>query len=180
VFICREGFHRARPCISPQHHVAARIQNNHKHINAAVFNKSAGMTLLECIIAVFLITMAFASILSVYPLLYRQSTQSRNKFIAVAVANGLLEAVRAYSYNAPLPPELKKPREYEQVIEGVRTKVVYTVKSIDFEPSNPSGKGPDPKSYTCRVKVVIEWEEGTGASSSMKRETFTATGTKSR
>jgi hypothetical protein len=128
----------------------------------------------------FLIALAFTSIISLFPMLFRQSTQSKNRFLASAVGNGILEEVRAYPYRVPLPRELLRPRVCEQVIEGVRTGVTFRVKSIEFSPSNSERNGPDPASHACEVAVMIEWEEGTSASSEKKNLSMVFNGSKSR
>jgi Tfp pilus assembly protein PilV len=126
--------------------------------------KKKGMLLLECILAVFLLSAAFMALASVYPAVYRQAAQSKNRFLAVATAANLLESIRSLPYGSAVPAHLLGERRYEQVIEGVRADTAFQVKKIEFFPSDLSGTRPDPQSLFSRVTVTIEWREGTSAS----------------
>lgn len=137
-----------------------------------------GMTLIECIIAVFLIAVAFTALAAVYPAVYRKSTQQENRFVAIAVAEGIIESVRALPYGSPIPVTLMKDQTFTRVIEGERKSAVFHIKSISFLPS--AGDAPDPSSLASTVTVTVEWSEGTGASSGEATRSITLNGSLTR
>ncbi|MFH0802332.1 MAG: hypothetical protein V2A78_08125 [bacterium] len=138
--------------------------------------KRKGMLLLECLLAVFLLSAAFMALASVYPAVYRQAAQSKNRFMAVATASNILESIRSLSYGTSVPAELKAERRCEQVIEGVRMETAFQVKKIEFDPSDWTGTRPDPRSLFSRVTVTIQWREGTSASSGGRTQSFVQSG----
>jgi type II secretory pathway pseudopilin PulG len=143
-------------------------------------NESPGMSLIECIIAVFLVTVAFSALVSVYPTVYKKATMEKNRFVAAALAEGILESVKSLPYGTPYPPALVADRPFTQIVEGQQQPVVFKVREINgskiqFDPSGATGKEPSESSLSCIVSVTIEWEEGTGASSAGMIKSITRT-----
>ncbi len=139
-----------------------------------------GFTLLECIIAVFLIGAVLLALVSVLPRVHRQAAQGKNRFLAAATAANILEEIRSLPYGRPVPDAVRRDRKFEQVVEGVRTEVVFRLRGLEFSPSNLQGNGPDPRSVSSRISLTLEWEEGTGASSENKRQILSLSGAVTR
>ncbi|MEW6278382.1 MAG: hypothetical protein AB1758_07170 [Candidatus Eremiobacterota bacterium] len=118
-----------------------------------------GLSLVELVLALFLVVLVLGAVASVLPGLYRQSARSQHRFQAVAAAQGILAAYRSLPYGAPVPAELKQPWTFRQRMEDVASTTEVRVRSIAFEPANPSGDGPALEADFSRVTVTVEWEE---------------------
>ncbi len=127
--------------------------------------RRAGLSLVEIVIALFLVAAALAAVLSVVPGLQRRAAQEQDRHLAGTVARGIVEALRTVPYGATVPPHLLAPQRFDSVVEGVATRVVIEVKEIRFEPAAPGRLAADPAAAASRVRVVVTWAEGTGASS---------------
>lgn len=139
-----------------------------------------GISLMELMIAVFLLTTVFAALISVYPAVFRYATMSKNRSLAAASAKNLIETIQAVPWGSPVTSFIKKEQVFKQVIEGKPQIVKFIVKKIEFDPSNPNGDGPDPSSYVSKVRVILEWKEGTGAASGEMTRSITVEGTINR
>jgi len=142
--------------------------------------KCHGLTLIEIMIAIFLVTVVFATVIAVYPALYRHATMSKNRFLAASVADNIIETIRAVPWGAPVPAYVRQDKKLEQLVEGEKQEVTFKVKEINFEPSNSTGNGPKPDNYVCLVTVTLEWVEGVGSASQAKTKTLTSQGTITR
>lgn len=136
-----------------------------------------GISLMELMIAVFLLTTVFAALVSVYPLVFRYATMSKNRSLAAASGKNLIETIQSVPWGAPVTSFIKKEQVFRQVIEGKAQVVKLNVKKIEFNPSNAGGDGPDPMSYVSKVTVILTWKEGTGGASNEMTRSITVEGT---
>ncbi len=136
-----------------------------------------GISLLELMIAVFLLTTVFAALVSTYPLVFRYAAMSKNRSLAAASGKNIIETIQAVPWGSPVTSFIKKEQIFKQVIEGKPQVVKLEVKKIEFNPSNAGGDGPDPLSYVSKVTVVLEWKEGTGGASGEMKRSITVEGT---
>lgn len=139
-----------------------------------------GLTLIEIILAMFLIAVVFAALAAIYPAVYRHSTISKNRLLGMQVAHNVIESLRAVPWGKPVPDFIKKEQKFDQLIEGVKTSVTYQIAKIEFDPPNSTNDGPDPKSIVCNVKVTVKWTEGAGGASEARTQTISASGTLSK
>jgi prepilin-type N-terminal cleavage/methylation domain-containing protein len=135
-----------------------------------------GLTLIEMMIALFLVAIAFSALVAVFPAVYRHSAQSRNRFLAQQAGRNVIETLRAVPWGKPAPAFARQDHVFDQVVEGERHFLRFKVKEIKFEPANATGDGPDPRSPVSQVRVTLEWREGTGSSSASRRQTLCAAG----
>ena len=133
--------------------------------------------MMELIIAIFLLTTVFASLVAVYPIVFRHATMSKNRTLAASAAKNIIETIQSVPWGSPVTSFIKKEQVFKQVIEGKPQVVKLKVKKIEFNPANSAGNGPDPLSFVSTVTVILEWEEGTGASSQAMTKRVTVQGT---
>lgn len=141
-----------------------------------VKKRAKGISLLEIIIAMFLVAIAFATLAAIFPLAYRHASMSKNRILATSTARNVIETLRAVPWGRATPDFVKQDQGYMMVIDGKRQPVVFEVKEIKFDPANSTGNGPDPESTVCEVYVTVEWKEGTGPSSQMVTKELTYSG----
>jgi type II secretory pathway pseudopilin PulG len=120
------------------------------------------VSLVEIVLSLFLVTLTFAAVASVIPGLQRQATQARNRYLAMAAAQGVLQGIRSLPYGVTVPEYLRQPQRFQQVIEGVPTAVVIQVQDISFEPQAPGRLAPDPAFPASKVRITVAWTEGAG------------------
>lgn len=139
--------------------------------------QNSGVTLIEIILAVYILAIVFAALAAVYPAVYRHSALSGNRFLAVRVSENIIETVKAVPWGKPVTPFIRKDQHFSRLIDGSRQISIFKVRKISFDPPNATGDGPDPKSRSALVTVTIEWIEGTGKSSEAVTQTYTTQGT---
>lgn len=128
---------------------------------------------MELIIAIFLITTVFVSLIAVYPMLFRHASLTKNRLLAMSVSRNIVETIKAVPWGASVTPFIKSNQTFHMVIEGEQQSVTFKVKEIKFDPANAAGTGPDPGKLTSNVTITLEWQEGTGAGSKMRNRTLT-------
>lgn len=137
--------------------------------------RTRGFSLLEVVIALYLLAATVAAVCATIPQIYRQTVQSKNRYLAVAVAGNVLEAARSVPYGRNVPDEVRQPSRIAQVAEDQKTVTEFRVAALDFRPSNVDGRGADPGQPTCVVTVTVEWDEGTASASEKAVKRYTAT-----
>jgi Tfp pilus assembly protein PilV len=130
-------------------------------------------SLIEAIVAVFVIVFGFLVILSIYSTSSRHATQSRNHITACILADNLLAEFRDHPYGAPAPAQWTAPKTFTNVIEsefltgsgGAITKVnriAKTTFTTTITYSNGSFVGTSTSGNYDDVSFTISWSEGSG------------------
>ncbi|MCD4782779.1 MAG: prepilin-type N-terminal cleavage/methylation domain-containing protein [Candidatus Eremiobacteraeota bacterium] len=125
-------------------------------------NKNKGFTIIEVIIAIFIISCGLMALFSTFSLSIRHATQSRNKVCVDVIADSMLEGVRAHRYGEPKPPSWEKPRMVLTVIQG---KISQTTFHIKVKCKNQSFIDEKINKDYDYVTIEITWSEGTGVGS---------------
>lgn len=147
-----------------------------------------GFTLIECIIATFILAIGFMAVASTYPLSYRSAAVSTNHVLAMQVASGMLETVRDNPYGTT--PSLQ-PVTLSMVVgasgsTGATVPVVTTSASpsatpstVTFYPSVKFARGgsvPNPNAMSDVCTVTVTWNEPTGRGASLLQKSVSVTG----
>lgn len=142
-----------------------------------------GFTVLECVIATFILLAGFLAVMSVYPLSQRASTTSQNHTQAIRVARNVLEVIRAHPYGEPLSSDVLADETYQGLIEtdpgdasGKHAITTVTFrKSVTY--ANGSCVGAVAGSTTYDVATVtVRWREGTAGGSAGVDKSVKVTG----
>lgn len=122
--------------------------------------RSRGLTLIECIIATFLLAVGFVAVASVFPLAYRGAVLDANHVTALQCASEVLAGVRNTPYGSVPPARVTQPMTVSTIVEGVARKT-------DFLPIVTFARGGQSAQIqaACDVAIVtVRWTEGTGGS----------------
>lgn len=124
--------------------------------------KPRGVSLIELSLAFFLVIIATLVFLTIFSSSSRQSMQSRNRTVAVILANSIMDEIEAHPYGAPEPPAWTAP-----VDQPVQVWVEGQPQNMDFHKqlkySNGSFIG-KASNDTDEVTITISWREGVGDS----------------
>jgi prepilin-type N-terminal cleavage/methylation domain-containing protein len=131
-----------------------------------------GFTLIECIVATFILAIGFVAVASLYPMAYRGATVSANHVAAMEIASGLLAHIRSSPYGNPVGSPFIDPESLTVVIEDAPTVVTFK-KSITFA---RGGTHADLSANADVATVTVTWTEGTGPASEGISKRVTLTG----
>lgn len=134
--------------------------------------RKRGLTLIECIIATFVLAVGFLAVASVYPLAYRGAVLDATHVAALQVASGTLAEVRTLPYGAPVPATMIDPLPIDGISEGVRTTTTFT-REVHF---TRGGTTADPGALSDVASVTVRWDEGTLAGGGAVHKSVTVTG----
>ena len=134
--------------------------------------RQRGLTLIECIIATFLVAVGFLAVASVYPLAYRGAVLDATHVAALQVAGATLADVRGLPYGTPLPASVTAPLQVDGITDGVPTPVTF-VREVRFA---RGGAIANPNALSDVAAVTVSWEEGTAAGSAGRTKSVTVTG----
>ncbi|MFA5506096.1 MAG: prepilin-type N-terminal cleavage/methylation domain-containing protein [Vulcanimicrobiota bacterium] len=125
-----------------------------------------GFSLAEVICAVAVLVVGLLVVVTSFSLQLRHATQTRERQLAVQLAENLLEEITAHRYGRPKPESWGRPDkpgefDYFVVIDGRKVQAHYSFYVTGGERSNGSffGKGKD---ATDELKVVVQWREPEG------------------
>jgi len=127
-----------------------------------------GMSIIELVIAVVIITCGVLTALSVLAASLRFSTQSRQQVYAYLVAESMLEKIKAHKYGEPAPKSWNEPVYYKISIEGKSEPMLAEFKrSYNFTAPGANGSFVDSTKLQTGdiVTIVVTWVEGTGRTS---------------
>ena len=122
--------------------------------------KRRGVSLIELSLAFFLVLIATMVFLTIFSTSSRQSMQSRNRTVAVILANTMMDEIEAHPFGAPQPPGWKVA-----VDNPVQVWVEGKLQNMDFHKkltyANSSFVG-NVTGDTDEVTITISWAEGVG------------------
>jgi len=135
--------------------------------------QARGCSLLESVMAVYLVVMAFAVVMAVYPLTAVSPVPSANHILASSTAHNIFESIRAVPWGSPMPDELKEKQVVTYTVDGEDRAVEFVVTRLEFDPSGETGDGPEPDSHICRVTLTIQWNNDNDPTGESPRESLT-------
>lgn len=117
--------------------------------------KSKGLTLIEVIIAIFVLSIGFISVLQLYPLGIKTSRTSYHQSVASAIAQGKIEEIFSKNYDeiVDIPPQKVNTNPNSPFY-------LYTWQAnVSFvDPSNNLQEIQTDKGIK-RIEIVISWNE---------------------
>lgn len=139
--------------------------------------KRRGLTLIECILATFIVAVGFVAVASVYPLAFRGATLDANHVAAMQLASSTLSQIRALPYGAtPAPGGTLSPVTRQTSNEDSTTQVTFN-RTVTFE---RGGAAASAQTAGDVARVTVTWIEGTGASGEATQKSVSVTGGVSR
>lgn len=118
-----------------------------------------GFTLLECVIATFVVMAGFLAVVSVFSMGRRAAAADRNHALGLQVAANVLARIRAHPYGSPLAPGVLGDVTVRDEVEGVPVDVTFAV-SATFASGGCVGMS---QQGTDVATVTVRWRDGTGA-----------------
>ncbi|MEW6279362.1 MAG: hypothetical protein AB1758_12105 [Candidatus Eremiobacterota bacterium] len=120
-----------------------------------------GFTLVEAILAFFLLVVAFLVLFSIFSGGARHAVQSRNRTVAMVYAQSFLEEVRAHPYGQPEPEAWKQARVYPVAVyvEG-RPQTMEFNQEVTYR--NESFVKSSVDQDVDEVTLRLTWREGLG------------------
>ncbi|MCD4785654.1 MAG: hypothetical protein K8T10_17670 [Candidatus Eremiobacteraeota bacterium] len=141
--------------------------------NSGIKKRIKGMSIIEVIIALVVITCGILTALTVIAASLRFSTQSRQQVYAYLVAESMLEKIKAHKYGEPAPKSWKEPEYYKISIEGKAEPMLAEFKrDYNFTAAGANGSFVDstmPQTEDI-VTIVVTWVEGTGRTSAKSKK----------
>lgn len=135
--------------------------------------RRTGFTLVEAILAAFLVAVAFTLFLGVFSSSVREATQSREQILADAIVLNTLEEIWNQQYGSTRAwwgaGNVTRDVVVPTAVEGqaLTTKFTCAVTSAPEKGGNGSFFGAVAKDYDV-LKVTLSWTAGTGASAESK------------
>ncbi len=127
-----------------------------------------GFTLIECVIATFIVMLAVITVVSALPMAYRGASADKQRLTALRVAQDVIAQVQARPFGAD-PSSLKGTVQPEgETVEGNALDSRYTIDTVAVDIPAGSDHG--------TVTVTIRWDEGSGVGSSRMSKALTLTG----
>lgn len=123
--------------------------------------KRRGIGIIEAILAIFIVLMAFLVFMSVFSSASRQTIQSRDRTAAILLANSLMDELEAHPYGAPAPQSWSNPvdRPVAVWVQGKRTTMDFH-KKVEFENGSFVGSVAGDSDVAT---ITINWREASGA-----------------
>jgi hypothetical protein len=134
-----------------------------------------GFSLLEAMIAIFVVTAGMMVLASVFGIGLRHATQTRDRALAIVLAENLIEHVRSQPYGVserPVEWGRDKPNEWSVhemmvIVEGrkVETKFEHCIEVAEKERGGNGSFFGEGEDFTDVLKIQVRWREGTGVGS---------------
>jgi hypothetical protein len=126
-----------------------------------MLKRRRGLSLVESILALCIVLMAFLVFMSVFSSSSRATVQSRNRTGAILLANTLIDEFEAHPYGAPAPKWWTSTQDQPLAVwvEGKQPLMAYH-KKLEYEKGGSfvgNGNGDDDV-----VVVTISWQEAGG------------------
>lgn len=139
--------------------------------------KRRGLTIIEVLITLAVLTVGILIIVSSYSMNLRQSTQSRERLLADLVMENLVEEVLSHPYGAPAPKSWNQgERSFEFIVEG-RSQESKFVKSVVTNSATGNGsflgQSQDARLGTDVVTLKVTWTEATGVGNAGEDKSLT-------
>lgn len=119
-----------------------------------------GLSIIELVLTLALVVMAFIVFMSIFSSSSRHSVQSRNRTVAIMVANNMMDEIEAHKYGD------KAPQAWTRVLEQpVRVWVESRSQQMDFHKKLQFLNGSFVGNATGDqdlVNVTVSWREGNG------------------
>lgn len=136
--------------------------------NSGINRRIKGMSIIELVIALVIITCGILTAISVLAASLRFSTQSRQQVYAYLVAESMLEKIKAHKYGEPAPKSWKEPVYYKISVEGKSEPMLAEFKrDYNFTAVGANGSFVDSTKPQTEdiVTIIVTWVEGTGRTS---------------
>lgn len=119
-----------------------------------------GLSLMEAVLAIAILLIAFLVFMSVFSSSSRTQIQTRNRTAAILLANSLMDEFEAHPYGSPEPKWWSSPVD-QPVKVWVHGKPVQMDfhKKLEYENGSFVGKA---EGDTDVVKITISWREAAG------------------
>lgn len=115
---------------------------------------------MELVLTLALVVMAFLVFMSIFSSSSRHSVQSRNRTVAILLANNLMDEFEAHKYGDPAPPSWTQPlAQPVQVWVESRSQQMDFHKRLQFQNGSFVGNTTGDQDL---VNVTISWREGHG------------------
>lgn len=129
--------------------------------------RRAGFTLVEILVCISVLLVGILVSITAYSMSLKEATHTRERQLALLVAENLLERVRAHRYGAVHPlswGEKNDPRteEFTVVVDGRPVETKFT----HYVAIGPEGNGSffgDSKEAHDQIRVHVQWHEPLGA-----------------
>lgn len=131
-----------------------------------------GFSLIECVVATFVLAVGFVAVASIYPMAHRGASVNANHVAAMQIASGVLAHIRSAPYGSTVSETCLSPETLVMVIEGTPGAVTFS-KEVTFQ---RGGSTADTNAVADVASVTVTWTEGTKASSEGIRKSITVTG----
>ena len=119
-----------------------------------------GLSIIELVLTLALVVMAFIAFMTIFSNSSRHSVQSRNRTVAIMVANNLMDEIEAHKYGD------KAPQAWTRVLEQpVKVWVESRSQQMDFHKRLQFLNGSFVGNATADqdlVNITISWREGHG------------------
>jgi hypothetical protein len=119
-----------------------------------------GLTVMEAILAITILVMAFMVFMTVFSSSSRLTIQSRDRTAAIMLCNSLMDELEAHPWGAPAPKSWSLPVQQPVGVwvEGRHTQMVFHAK-VEFENGSAVGLVDGDQDVAT---ITISWREGTG------------------
>lgn len=139
-------------------------------------HKTRGFSLIEIMIALAVSAIALAAFLTVFSKNNSHAVGSRNKTVAILMAQSLMDDIESHAYGQPAPQWWSEEKENPvSVWIGGREQRMDYQKSVAYENGSFVGDG-DGNETSDVVTITINWRENFGndqqASSDANKELF--------
>ena len=122
--------------------------------------RTRGISLIEISLALFLVFVATMVFLSIFSSSSQQSLQSRNRTVAIVLANSLMDELEAHPFGAPEPPSWQQTLDQPVKVwlQGRHQEMDFH-KLLTFLNGSCIGKTQGDSDV---VTITISWHEGQG------------------
>lgn len=130
-----------------------------------------GVSLVEALIAMALVTVAFFTVMAFLSISLRQSTQTRHRALALILAENLSEEIEDHPYGQPPPARWNQGRvEQVVVVEGRRVKTDFEYSVVQAQDGNGSFFNGRRAERSDRVEVTVVWSQPTGSQGGFEKK----------
>ena len=138
--------------------------------------KKRAFTLIEVIVATFIVGMGFLAVVQLNPMGHRGGTVDKNRLIALRIARNVIDQARSMPFDtlAANVATLEGPKYLNgEQIEGKTVGLEFAVEKVLVTTTGPAS--PTPIGYG-NITVTVVWHQGVGKSNAAGNNTLTMTG----
>lgn len=128
--------------------------------------KTSGLTIIEVLISIAVLTVGILVIVSSFSMNLRQSTQTRERLLADLVMENLVEEVLAHPYGDAAPANWNQAeKSFLFIVEGREQQSKFTQAVATAKSGNGSFLGQGSGDFD-QVTLTVAWTEATGPGNS--------------